>query len=223
MSRYTLEKLQDNLDKNIALRKKELSIIKSMIKEGENSILSTNIRVGIVMLYSHWEGCIKFSAREYLKYLNSMNLRLVDMRDNFKTLSMKSIIKDCSQSNKTEKYNEITVELLTNNKTFKVNEKDKLIINTESNLSYIVLKDILFSLGLSIEDYELKENLIKEKLLEKRNSIAHGELLEFQSGKDDERKKEILELFDEIIELMELFNDQILEQAVEKKYIQIKN
>ena len=221
MCRYTLEKLQDNLDKNIALRKKELSIIKTMIKESESSILSTNIRMAIVMLYSHWEGCIKFSAREYLRYLNGMNLSVSIMKANFKTLSMKSVIKDCSQSNKTEKYNEITKELLeNNNKIFKVNEKDKLIINTESNLSYIVLKDILFSLGLDSVNYELKEKLIKEKLLEKRNNIAHGEFVEFQNGDDAKRKEDIEELFNEIISLMELFNNQILEHAIEEKYVE---
>lgn len=220
MCTYTLEKLQDKLDKNIALRKKELSIIKTSVKESQNNILSTNIRIAIVMLYSHWEGCIKFSAREYIKYLNGMEISCSNMKENFKTLSIKSIIKDCSQSNKTEKYHEITEQFFyDSDRIFNVNEKDKLIINTESNLSYLVLKDILFSLGLDTSDYELKENLIKEKLLEKRNSIAHGEFIEFRDGEDDRRKEEILSLFDEIIKLMELFNDQVLEQALEEKYL----
>lgn len=220
MSGYTLEKLQDKLDRNIALRKKELSIIKTSIIESESGILSTNIRIGIVMLYSHWEGYIKFSAREYLKYLNDKDLEVSTMKDNFRTLSIKSIIKDCSQSYKTEKFHDITKEFLNeNNRIFRVDERDKLIINTESNLSYLVLKDILFSLGISHTDYELKENLIKEKLLEKRNSIAHGELVEINEGNDITRKDEICELFDEIIYLMNLFKNQIIEQALEENYL----
>lgn len=221
MFTYTLENLQDNLDKNLALRKKELSLIKTKIQESESLMLSTNIRIAIVMLYSHWEGSIKYSAREYLKYINSLNILVSHMKDNFKTLSIKAIIRDCSQSNKTEKYNEVTNELLNNtNKIFRVKEKEKLIINTESNLSYLVLKDILFSLGLDFGKYELKENLIKERLLDKRNKIAHGEFIELQNNEnDEERKVEIISLINEIVNLMEVFNDQILEGAIYCKYL----
>lgn len=220
MSSYTLEELQDKLDKSKALRKKELSSIKIAVQKSEGTMLNTNIRIAIVMLYSHWEGYIKISAREYLKYLNKKNISISKMRDNFRTLSIKSLIKDCYQSNKTEKFHNITKEFLNkNDKIFKVDEKDKLIINTESNLSYEVLKDILFSLGIDNNNYELKENLIKEELLKKRNMIAHGELIELSNKDYENRRSEVIDLIDQIINLMDLFSDDILEQAKNEKYL----
>lgn len=223
MATYSIEKLQDKLDKNISCRKKELSLIKSSISLSESNTLCTNIRIGRIMLYAHWEGFIKTAAREYLKYLNNANLLCSEMKENFNTLSLKAIIRDCSASFKTEKYHEITNEIISSStRVFKVDEKNKLIIDTESNLSYLVLKDILFALGLEYSKYELKSNYINKELVEKRNAIAHGELLGINESNNTDFtkiKEEIDELFNEIISLMDLFKDQILEGAIEKKYL----
>ncbi|AKA72306.1 MAE_28990/MAE_18760 family HEPN-like nuclease [Clostridium scatologenes] len=222
MAKYTIEKLQDKLDKNISYRKKELTVIKTMVQQSQNNIISTNIRIAIVMLYAHWEGFIKVAAREFLKYLNDMNIYCYDMKENFITLSIKTVIRDCGKSLKTEKYNEITRELMKSRyRLFKVDPSNKLIIDTESNLSYPVLKDILFALGLEYSKYELKKNYINENLIDKRNAIAHGELIEIKSDDFDESKHEFEELYKEIIGLMNLFKEQIMDAAVHKSYLKI--
>ena len=53
----------------------------------------------------------------------------------------------------------------------------KNVIDTESNLSSIVLREILWILGLDEGPYNLKKNVIDNKLLGRRNAIAHGEIL----------------------------------------------
>lgn len=219
----SIERLQSRLDKNLAVRKKELTILKTQVASAENLVLNTFIRTGIVMLYAHWEGFIKMAAREYLSYLNNLNISRSAMKDNFITLAIKPTIRDCSQSLKTEKHYEIIHEVIyKSNMPFDVNQMDKLIINTESNLSYVVLQDILFNLGLEKSKYELKANYLKEELLDRRNAIAHGELIEMNTSTPQNievRKQSFYTLYTDIIQLMETFKEQILDAATEQSYL----
>ena len=112
MSQYTMEVLQDKLDKNINWRKRELTIIKNNIDSSEGIMLKAYIRTGILILYAHWEGFIKISAREYIKFLNDQKISCSDMTDNFVTLSVKSIICDAGKSNKSSKHFEVVNKLL---------------------------------------------------------------------------------------------------------------
>ena len=86
------------------------------------------------------------------------------------------------------------------------------VIQTGSNLSSKVLHQILSLLGIAYKPYEIKQVLIDEKLLKKRNMIAHGEYL-------DADTESYQELHKEIIGMMNLFKDQIENHAVQKLYL----
>ncbi|MCM3128629.1 MAE_28990/MAE_18760 family HEPN-like nuclease [Paenibacillus provencensis] len=226
MADYSLEKFQTKLDKNISWRKRELTILKNNVDAAEGNLLVTSIRSGITLLYGHWEGFIKTTAREYLKYLNKLNIKCIDMKDNFITLSMKKTIVNSRQSNRCLSHSEIISELLyESEKIFNVNEMDKLIVDTDSNLTYEILEDILFSLGLDCEDFEMKENFIKENLVLERNKIAHGEyvsIVDPRKDKSEEEKRakdEFENLYHEILKLMEKFKELVFDAAYKKKYL----
>ena len=76
------------------------------------------------------------------------------------------------------------------------------IIDTQSNLSTLVFRNIVETLGFDYSSYETKEKLLDERLLRNRNRIAHGEYVEVSES-------EVLELQDECIGLMEIFRTQI--------------
>ncbi|MGM1045710.1 MAG: MAE_28990/MAE_18760 family HEPN-like nuclease [Bacillota bacterium] len=226
MTEFSLEKFQTKLDKNISWRKRELTILKSNVDGAEGNILVTSIRSGITLLYGHWEGFIKTTARDYLKYLNSQNIKCIDMRDNFITLSMKKTIVNARQSNKCLSHSEIISELLyESERIFNVNEMDRLIVDTDSNLTYDILEDILFSLGLESKDFEMKDNFLKENLVLERNKIAHGEYVLIVDPKKDKRdeekraKDEFEILYYEILKLMEKFKELVFDAAFSKKYL----
>lgn len=223
MANYDLEKLQEKLDKNISWRKRELTILKANVDVSLGNLLITAIRSGIALLYAHWEGFIKTAAREYLKFLNEQNIRCCDMLDNFLVLNTKTTIVDARQSNKSlAHFNVITKILYKSEEMFRVDVKDKLIVDTEKNLSYKVLEDILFSLGIEKEDFELKEHFIKDRLVNTRNGIAHGEYFNpigVNSGNEQKAKDDYRELYNEILGLMESFKDKILDAAIEEKYL----
>ncbi|MFS8602692.1 hypothetical protein LRO89_08820 [Priestia megaterium] len=226
MSKGLLEKLQEKLDKELAWRKKELAFIKGNIDSAEGEILNTLIRSGISMLYAHWEGYIKIASRAYLAYLNEQNYKLSDLRENFLVLHLTKAIIDVKQSNKKTKFATLLDKIFNHEQeNFKVPYMDSSIVTTESNLNYDTLHEILFSVGLDSEKYELKRVFIDKKLLENRNKIAHGEFTSFvrKQGGDtylnDDAREEFEALYRTILELMDEFKDQIISAGLDQAYL----
>lgn len=227
MSRLTLEKLQDKLDKDLSWRKKELSLVKTNIEVAEGEVLNSLIRSGVAILYAHWEGFIKNSARSYLAFLNDQQLKLSDMKDNFLVLHLTKSIIDVKQANKKTKYGTLIDKVFNlGEEFFKVQYKESSIISTESNLKYDVLHEILYSIGLDSQIYELKRQYIDQKLLPIRNKIAHGENTVHVPKQSNETSNqaaiiEYVDLYSTIIELMDDFKEQIISAGIEKKYLKV--
>jgi hypothetical protein len=85
------------------------------------------------------------------------------------------------------------------------------IIQTKSNLSFFVFRDICTVIGIDYKKYQLKETLIDRELLQFRNSIAHGKYLSMNFN-------EYLEIYDKIIEMMRDIKDDILNAAATEKF-----
>ncbi|ARW05666.1 MAE_28990/MAE_18760 family HEPN-like nuclease [Bacillus atrophaeus] len=225
MSSGPLEKLQEKLDKDLSWRKKELTFIKGSIDSAEGDILNTLIRAGISILYAHWEGYIKISARNYLDFLNKQNHKLSDLKENFLVLHLTKAIIDVKQSNKKTKYASLLDRVFNyDQENFRVQYRDSSIITTESNLNFDTLSEILFSIGLDSEKYELKRKFIDRILLENRNKIAHGEYTVFVRKRGDtylneDAREEFLRLYHAILELMDEFKDQIISAGLERAYL----
>lgn len=92
MLESNLERLQDKLNSKISWRKQELTLLQSQIQNSNGAMLKTLLRSGITLLYAHWEGYIKMAAREYLKYLNGLECKLVDLKQNFVVLHHKNLL-----------------------------------------------------------------------------------------------------------------------------------
>jgi len=207
----TLEQLSDKLAEELAWRKIELSALKGMIdlksfSSGKNKAL---LRSGITMLYANWEGFIKVSSNSYLEFVAMQNLPYNNLSHNFIALAMKDKLNQANQTNKATIYNEVAEFFLT-----KMAERSSIkYVNriTTSNLSSSVFKEIVCMLGLDYSFYESKEVLIDEKLLKKRNTIAHGNYLDID-------EKEYDELHTQIITIMDNFRNQIDNCASTKQY-----
>jgi len=101
---------------------------------------------------------------------------------------------------------------------FMVNELDdrcnipiESAIETKSNLSSAVLKEIIISLGFDYTFFETKEKLIDVKLLYSRNNVAHGNYLLINP-------EEYIELHENIIAMMRFYKDQIINSAILKSF-----
>jgi hypothetical protein len=85
------------------------------------------------------------------------------------------------------------------------------VIKTQSNLSSEVMKEIISILNLDYTPYFDKREILDEKLLSSRNSIAHGQWLLMDL-------EEYSKLKDHIFILMDTFKNQIENAACTEAY-----
>lgn len=208
----TLDDLSKSLSDQLSWRKQELSELKNLI---ETSIpkhrKSVILRSGIAIIYAHWEGYLKIAGRNYLEYIASLRIENSLLTKNFQIISLHGNTNLFISSKKLSSY-DLIVDFFENKQTVRAKIPYKEIIDTESNLSSKVLKEIIWCLNLDYSNFETKAKLIDERMLAKRNHIAHGEFLEV----DD---KDVISLRDEVLALMDEFKTQIENCALTKAYL----
>lgn len=212
MSIRTLEDLSDRLAQDLAWRKRELAEIKSLVeakKDVSDQRHKVLVRSAVCILYSHWEGFVKLAANAYVEYVRLKKLTYQDISTNFLALAMKEKLKEAKETNKPSLYIPVCDFFIS-----ELNQRCNLPkdpISTASNLNSDILKDITDILGIDFSEYKTKSKLIDEKLLKTRNEVAHGKY----SGVD---RNEYIELHQEIINLLDLFKNQIENAASSEKF-----
>lgn len=74
----------------------------------------------------------------------------------------------------------------------------------------------MFLLDLNYTHYETRANFIDANLLGKRNEIAHGEFRNIDYS-------EFEEVFDFVIKYSEIYKNEIINSAIQKKYYKTKH
>ncbi len=206
----TYEALQTELDQDFAWRRKELAVILTNVKSSKNIQINTNIRIGVVMLYAHWEGFIKNAAEYYLIYVASKRLKINELSYNLVAVSLRDKLNEFEGTNKNTTHTQL-INYLLGDLNIRASIPTNNIIKTQSNLNWNILKEILSIIGVDHVQYELKEKYIDNQLLCIRNSIAHGQDPEINA-------KDFYDLYDEITTLMTLIKNDISNNAAQSKY-----
>lgn len=215
MSILSIDDLQQKVDADLIWRKKELSNIRLVILENENNLQMqpTFLRAGVAVLYAHWEGFIKKTGSYYLEFVSNQRKKSSELTDNFIGIKIKSLLKEAAKSNKVSSMNDITVYFLT-----KLNNRLRIplkgVIDTQSNLSSSVLKEIIYILGLDNTPFEKEEEkeTIDNKLVNRRNHIAHGETLEISMN-------DYFKLHTDVMILIEEFRNQVQNAAATSRFL----
>lgn len=208
----TSEDLTNKLAKDLVWRKKELSELKRLIEasslsQSKNSLL---LRSGITILYAHWEGYIKTAASSYLEFVALRKLRYDQLSSNFVAIAFKDRLTEANVTRKATAFTQ-AIDFIRTQLSERSNIQYKDGIDTASNLNSVILQEIMCTLGLEYSFYELKQALIDERLLKRRNCIAHGEFLTID-------KKDYLELQEKVIEMLEEFRKQIENCVRDEKF-----
>ena len=201
----TREMLTDFLAQGLAWRKKELTYIRELMQSAPNETRHTLQRCGIALMYAHFEGFTKQAGGAYLEYVAARRLSNDRIATNFLAVSLCALTSPFAGSKKASLY-ECAVDLLLKQGKSRAHILYERGVDTKSNLSSKVFREVLFTLGLDYAVYEPKEKLIDTRLLKRRNDIAHGEQLNLDDVDYDE-------LHSSIIEIMECLRNQI-ENAV---------
>ncbi|TAL65891.1 MAG: hypothetical protein EPN88_09295 [Bacteroidetes bacterium] len=209
----SIGEFEDIVAKEYSWRRKELTNIRNLSLSSEMDIKKILLKSGIVFLYSHWEGFVKKVAIAYCEYINHQGLRYKQL---IPGLCASVLLEKFNFEEKGIRQNYKTVLSLVDRTVLeeKCHINSEEYINTRSNLNSDVLKEITIKIGVDYAPYELKENLIDRKVLAFRNAVAHGDYRPIE----EKDSIEIIENFDEITQLIELFRDQVLAAAMQQSY-----
>ncbi len=203
--------LEQRIDNEYSWRRKELTNFKNTAFTSRNAHRNTLVKMLVVLLYSHWEGFIKNTAVFYCEFLNGKSIKYCDLEDNFKAYCILNKFNGNFPYKKFSSYIDV-INIINSNMNDKLNINTEKYVDTKSNLNSDVLKDIVQKLGFNYSEYELQENLIDNTFLNLRNAIAHGEYREIDENT-------VKELYDEIINLIDCFKNQISTSIYNKNYL----
>ena len=84
-------------------------------------------------------------------------------------------------------------------------------IDTQSNLNWNALREVLCVMGVSSDEYLSKRQIIEERLVKNRNSIAHGQRVNIDQEDYDN-------LHDVVVQLLDLFRNDLETAAEQGQY-----
>ncbi len=206
----TLMQLQDELDREMGWRKKEILAFQMASTKNEKSS-AFFIRAGIALLYAHWEGFIKASSENYLNFVQHQGLTYRELKSCFAVFGLKGKLNDLSTSRKAASNIE-ALEFISGQLDQPAKLQMSSAINTESNLTSKVFTNIANSLDLKITRYETRFNLIDESLVNLRNKVAHGEHLRLGG-------REFSDLVGQVLEVMDWYNTDVLNAASQREFL----
>jgi len=189
------------LDEDLVWRKKELTEIKFLIYGAPYGNFQINLRMGIVMIYAHWEGYIKSAGNYYINYLTQQNLNYGDITDNFIALALKAQIRECGTTDKTSVHCKI-VNILINGLNSQAHFPHSYDVKEKAMLSYELFSELLLTLGIDPSIFELKQTLIDFVLIDKRNKIAHGKRYPVDEKDFDTLYTEIIPILEQVKSLI---------------------
>lgn len=163
------------------------------------------------MLYAHWEGFVKAAATAYLQYVSLRGLKLEELKSNYIALCMKSKM-NFFDSNKFKLHYDAIEYMLANMQNRSLIPY-KSEIDTKSNLSFNVFKDICFLLGIDLAAYSISSRMI-DSLVDKRNHIAHGKYSIIDTVEFDS-------LYNTMVDLITRFKNDLYDAAQTEQYKRI--
>ncbi|MFR5135491.1 MAG: MAE_28990/MAE_18760 family HEPN-like nuclease [Acutalibacter sp.] len=185
----TANELRAELEAELAWRQEDLAFFKNQLNNISNDLEKDKYRKSLVLiLYSHMEGYIKIALQTYIKFINAQNLPRKDAISGLVAASMNPEFN--AYDNLDRKCNIFRRELPEDSSLHRffrrVDFLDQLenfknapliiedsVINTESNLWYVVLQKNLYKIGLPVDMFQQYHRDI-DALVNRRNSIAHG-------------------------------------------------
>jgi len=216
-SLYEFEKA---LDEESGWRKQEIATIGIEIKSSRGHQTKLLFRSGMVLLYAHWEGLIRFSSECFLQYLNRQGHSFKNLKPCFLFYATKSELDNCNKVNLQNYFvfeKTMNLFMVPQQAKFNINPKPYISTKENQNITSAEFKSIIRKLGLDyLPQYELREKLIDDQLLYYRNTIAHGE----KSHEDvDDFDGTFKVISDKILEILSLFRAQMVTAIKEKAYL----
>ena len=211
------EKLEKAINNDLSWRRQEFTEFNFLLQDDELSPYRKEVmlKASIALLYPHWEGHIKFSARKYIEYISEQKLPVGDLTENFKQIFLPAYFCNHTLNLKNIKSQQMLHDFFQENESlFKVDSEKTILTN--SNLNSDLATEILMQLGFDNTLFDSNKTFIDEQLLASRNAISHGD-------KTSISKHNLNNIYDQIkiylLKMLESFDEQILDSASNKLYL----
>lgn len=212
MKLRSLDEFSTALNSLLAWRKHELKNLQSHFRT-QRSALPALVKSALLLTYAHWEGGVKDMAEVYLQFVERQRHLRRELNPSFLALASLTAIRACAGSNKLLPYLQ-AVDYVVSHHDDRYRLPGIQLIDTESNLSSAVFRNILLCIGQpeAWGEFEDKQRIIDVALLATRNSIAH-------TGRTDRDEIPIDLLLEDVLNLLERFKTLLENSAATKKYL----
>lgn len=213
MKLRSFDELNEFLDRELSWRKRELTTTKLLTSKRRSHEQQTLLRSSVCILYAHWEGYVKKAATGYLNFVALQGLDYRHLVPSLVALGLRAELRAAQKSDRMSIHTKVAAFMLSDMRhPAKLPWQDA--VNTGGNVNSDVLQEVLGLLALNYTPYETKRVLIDEKLLARRNKIAHGEQLRLDI-------EDYEEVHSEVLILLNMFRDDIENAALMKAFMRI--
>jgi MAE_28990/MAE_18760-like HEPN len=195
-------------------RIKELSEIVRACNDATGVRRDALMRASVPVLYAHWEGYFVFCANLYLNFIADKRLKMGMLRDEFWALSIRKKYKYQQMNSDIRFYNFVKNLRNDSERVFKKGIFER--INGSSNLRSEILNWCCIQVGISAEAFDDYLEFLDEKLVARRNFIAHGESMRIDLSVVSEYR-------DNVVDMMRITENEFENAAVTAKYLLDKN
>ncbi|WP_326429340.1 MAE_28990/MAE_18760 family HEPN-like nuclease [Stutzerimonas frequens] len=208
----TIDHLLSAIADDLIWRRKEITELRALIQKHRGQLKErVLIRAAVALLYAHWEGFVKKCGTYYLEYVSYQRVECDKLSANFLALAARGKVVDYIKNGDIA----LGVHLADfylgcAGKQSRVPYKK--VVDTQSNLGSSALKNILSLLGLEKQSFSTKMAFIDSNLVNPRNHVAHGEVLDISFS-------EYEGLHDDVLGLIESFRNEVENAAINKAYL----
>ena len=184
-----IEEFRAQLEAEFSWRQEEILFFQNQCENVRESQKDKFRRALVLLLYSHFEGFIKFALVQYISFVNNENIDCKSANSAIAAASLADVLAALRHSSKkapefkNSAPDDTKLHLFFRDREFVIQAFDLLgrtvnipdsVVDTESNLKPDVLRKNLYRLGLPYDQFKALDTTIN-KLLMWRNKIAHGE------------------------------------------------
>jgi hypothetical protein len=172
---FTQENLSDRFDDDLNWRRKELSDLKAAIKAADTAAKPALLRALVTMCYAHWEGYVRSCATNFFEFLSLRRLQYTALERQLYVNSFLMRVDALNRGRVTLEARCKLVNDILDGSNGRFSYLNPGLIDTKSNLSADVIKDICLICGVDSNHFEDKRPFIDKIILRRRNAIAHGQ------------------------------------------------
>jgi hypothetical protein len=200
---YTENDLSSILDADLTWRRKELSDMKAALKRADQFSKPALLRAIVALGYAHWEGYVRTCANRYFEHLTLRKKQFVELERQIYVNNFLGRLDALHRSRVTLEERCKLINDILDGQSGRFSYLNPDLVDTRSNLSTDVIKDICTICGVNSSHFEQNRIFLDVLLLKRRNAIAHGQQEFIQIDEIDDFVANVLALMGSFRNLLE--------------------